>query len=802
MDVIHGSIVSAVHRGHAVLLAPVGLAGHLLVIGQIGRILIVDDAVLVEGEHAADVIAQPVLQAVGPLEFHLETVLLHLALVDLLVVHADQVRDDGIDQHVGTVLVKQVNLGGQAVLEPAQLDADVAFVRHFPLGDLVGRRILIDVAFALGIRTVIEPARIGGIAADITVGIAEFQLRPPGQGFLPPFLIGNDVANRGGREETEAFRRRELLRSGIAHVCLEEVFVLVVIGNAAHQTHAPVRETVVGFVFPLVEQGHRRDMVVVPGPVIIDRAFPIQAVRMAGHVTLGCRIRRIFHDAGTRDAGYPGIDKAGIQIVPVEVEGRRSLADRLGDTGHVGAEGELSAHGQALQDHVEALLEQQVRIKVRRRHLIVSRDIQFVVRMTVIASPFGLSRRDHTLAGGIGIIPVGDPFQDPGGIIGREGDGRGTEQGRNGGRSGRRPNADASAHTVRDGRVLRDVEVQVRPVIQALEVVFRLVEALRLEDGAVLLVAQRDEITRTVRSAGNIEVGVRGMGDIPEQELVPVDIRITQRIEVRCRRLEFGQVMVRDQLGPALRVLVGDIEAGNRRIGVHMLRQERGELESMGNGRIQLRFPFLAAPRRHENDTVRPFRTEDGGCRSILQDGDGGNLVGIQGPERTFHAVDHHQGRRSVPAGYTADIDGGIVVAGLAGRLQGHHAGKFTGDCLCDIGQSGIDNGLGLDLGDGAHDGFLPLDTVSDDDGFFQHRDRELHCDFEIRTRFERDILVSGRGCQQHGSFRHPQREAAVDVRRRSLGRLIRQIDCGADDRQPVLPYDDAGSHDVRSLGI
>ena len=331
VDVVDGFVIPRVDDVHTVGLPLVGFSGCLLVIGGVGRILEVGDAVLVERDHRREVVGESRGGLVGPSQFDVDAVFLHAAAVDLLVGGSHQHRDVGRDEHVGTLLVEQVEVQRQAVVQPAHLDAQVALAGLLPLRHEVGGGAFIDVAVAAArIAAEVEPARIGTVAADQAVRVADFHLRPPGHGPFPPPLLRRNPSHGHRREESVAVFGRELFRSRVAEVALEQVFVLVVVGHAAHESLRAVGEIRGLDVLALVEQRQRRDGVVAERAVVVHRPFPVEG-RVVGvlHRAACHGVGRLLEDHVAGRGVDPRVALARVVFLPVDVERRIGVGGGL-----------------------------------------------------------------------------------------------------------------------------------------------------------------------------------------------------------------------------------------------------------------------------------------------------------------------------------------------------------------------------------------------------------------------------------------------------------------------------------------
>ena len=122
---------------------------------------------------------------------------------------------------------------------------------------------------------------------------------------------------------------------------------------------------------------------------------------------------------------------------------------------------------------------------------------------------------------------------------------------------------------------------------------------------------------------------------------------------------------------------------------------------------------------RDEDDAVRTAGTVDSGGCTILQDGDGFDVLGGDVAEGSADDTvdDHERGVAAVDGGRATDLVTGSVTAGVGVDVQ-------TGDLTDDEGH-GVRGGLvelfGLYADDGGGDLFLVERTVTDDDGLIDH---------------------------------------------------------------------------------
>ena len=228
------------------------------------------------------------------------------------------------------------------------------------------------------------------------------------------------------------------------------------------------------------------------------------------------------------------------------------------------------------------------------------------------------------------------------------------------------------------------------------------------------------EVFDELGTAADVEVGVGGRSEGPDHGSEPVDIGIAELVDAAGRLAELLQVGARGEGAELLVVHLAHVHQGHRVVCVHVHGRVDGVGKTLGEGDLHVGLPFGTAPGGDDDDAVRTLGTEHGRRGGVLQDGDVGDLIGIEAREVTLHAVDEYQGAVVVETGDTADDDLGVVLTRLAGDLQGGDAGELTGQCVGDVGYTRLHEDGTLDLGDGADDALLALGTVTHDHDIFQ----------------------------------------------------------------------------------
>ncbi len=83
-----------------------------------------------------------------------------------------------------------------------------------------------------------EASAVGGVVTDHTDGGTQLHVGDGVPERLPPLFVRGDPAQRGRREQTVALARSKVLRAVVAHVEVDQIARVVVVGHAAH--HADI----------------------------------------------------------------------------------------------------------------------------------------------------------------------------------------------------------------------------------------------------------------------------------------------------------------------------------------------------------------------------------------------------------------------------------------------------------------------------------------------------------------------------------------------------------------------------------
>ena len=185
----------------------------------------------------------------------------------------------------------------------------------------------------------------------------------------------------------------------------------------------------------------------------------------------------------------------------------------------------------------------------------------------------------------------------------------------------------------------------------------------------------------------------------------------------------------------------------------------------------------------HEDDSVRGLRTVDGRRSGVFQHVDRGDVVGVDGREVAFDAVDEHErGVRTVDRRTAADLVGESA-AGREVGLRDFQTGDLAFQAFADGRDRNVLQRLTVEFGD--RGGHRPARLFAVADHYdLVHGDRfgrQLYVDAALRTG-DGDLLrpVTDERYDQRGvAVRQVECEIAVRVRGDALGRAF------DDDRSP-----------------
>ena len=199
-------------------------------------------------------------------ERQIHALILHPAQVDILGDLGSYHRRSrfALDEDAFAFLVEVVGLNTDLVIQ-SQFDTYVGLRRLFPghvgIADLSGRvtvRRNTRIDRAAGARG--SPNETGGgdvhrrvigeTTASADLVVTDFAIRTSDLQYidlvaqrLPEFLVADHVTQRIGGEETVSLARSEVLRTVVAAVELQEIFVPEGVGDAGRNTHVPIGES-------------------------------------------------------------------------------------------------------------------------------------------------------------------------------------------------------------------------------------------------------------------------------------------------------------------------------------------------------------------------------------------------------------------------------------------------------------------------------------------------------------------------------------------------------------------------------
>ena len=205
----------------------------------------------------------------------------------------------------------------------------------------------------------------------------------------------------------------------------------------------------------------------------------------------------------------------------------------------------------------------------------------------------------------------------------------------------------------------------------------------------------------------------------------------------------------------------------------------------------------LAALGSHEDDTVGRAGSVDGGGGSVLEDGDGLDIVGVNGGHGVTGVGEvglvaaHHGDTVHYPQGVIACIDGRDTAdtdlracTGLSGRCTHGYTGQFTCQHLVDRGHGSLAYHVTADCGDGSCRGFPAGCTVGDDHYVFEHLGFEFKLDADVGASVDRYGLgsESEEGDDQDAVLGNGEREVAEIICHSVDSRAALQLYCRSYD--------------------
>ena len=283
-------------------------------------------------------------------------------------------------------------------------------------------------------------------------------------------------------------------------------------------------------------------------------------------------------------------------------------------------------------------------------------------------------------------------------------------------------------------------------------------------------------------------VGVHGRGGAVDL-LLPVGVLGAEGVESGG-----GHLAVSHALGDELAHLVAGQDILILGDGVDGSRQVHGDVRNRGG------MALGALLRRDDDNAVGSTGTVDGGCRCVLEDGEGLDVFRVDGGQRVAHAGDAVIGN-----GQTVD-DVERVVGGVEGRAAtdtdcsagARHTGTGSDDdtralTAEEVGGSRDDtlvDFVGLDGRDGTGKVTLLDGTVADDDDFVEEVGVIHEGDGRRDLTGRESLRGKAHAADFHDGVRtgNHQDVVAVQTRRDTVGRSLFEND-GAHDRAELVDY-------------
>ena len=319
-----------------------------------------------------------------------------------------------------------------------------------------------------------------------------------------------------------------------------------------------------------------------------------------------------------------------------------------------------------------------------------------------------------------------------------------------------------------EGGGLGDVDVHVGAEAELVEAHAGVVAVVvGVEDTLLIVVVAAHVVTDVLRTAADAEVGAARGGALLEDGVDPVH----GGVEVRVGAAEVEALLVVGDGRHAAEVGVEAVVVVHPLLRAGELRQA-GRPDETGLGlEGDLRLGLGTALGGDEDDTIGTTHTVEGRRGCILEDGEGGDVLGVDKVHVAFHAVDEHQ-RLAVGAEgvHTADPEVGAC-ARLTGLLHDDDTGQFTGQGGGELADGHLEL-FHVDRGDGTDDGGFALGTVGDHDDLLQHvgLGHELDADVGLVAYLDFLVGVADEAGDEDVAGLHVDREAAVRVGHRAAG--------------------------------
>ena len=691
--------------------------GDLLVVVELVQLVVFDDLVAGEGERTAGADTDLSKIMVG-VQAGIDTPVVHdtVVLPGFVVETGDARNGVALQEDVLTAVVEVVGRDFDLVVEESQVESDVAFGLDLPVDVVVGEEQVVDTGThavrCRGSDSLVEGVSVGCERCPVEEAVgtrivvtraadreADLQVVHHAlEAFGIELLVGDEVADTHGREESEPVVLGEGLAAGVAEVTLDEVAVVVRIGDTAHDALLAVgkHRIVVLFLLLRVEQ-HGADVVhVVEGALVVDGALNVDFAQVAVRREL-----RVFDFGRARGGRREDQVAGGIALAGV-VEARPVVAQCGGAS--VVVEADACAGAQTLGDELQILVERDFRLDLGSPLLTVALVVEHVVGVSVV---------------GVGLLLVG--CQRSVAVDGREEVRRRVEDEREDivGRAVRRPAMGVLSRKV-DAQIgaLAHLQVDVAAQVVALETEVAVVFAVGvlLEYAVGLVVGHRYEVFGVLGATAEVQRVALAVHGLSDQFVDP--LRIGIEVVVHAVTV-FLDALLAETRGQAVveTGLVGQFEVLPR---IDELRQALRRGDRLLDAEGDLRRRDRTALGGHQNNAVGTLGTVDGRCGSVLEDAEGLDLVGLDVVDVAGHAVDQHQGFRTALEGAdTADPELGVVTSGLGAALDADQTGELTGEVARQVARCRLHQVAGSDGCDRADHGLAFLLAVTHDDDLF-----------------------------------------------------------------------------------
>ena len=197
-----------------------------------------------------------------------------------------------------------------------------------------------------------------------------------------------------------------------------------------------------------------------------------------------------------------------------------------------------------------------------------------------------------------------------------------------------------------------------------------------------------------------------------------------------------------DILGAVAGFVGSPVVHGRELFGIDELRHDERLCDAGFASDIDLRTSHIALLGGDEDDAVGAPDAVHGRGRSVLEDGEGGNVVRVHEVDVPFYTV--HKDQRlhaSLERGDAADVKVGGTFTRLARTLYRHHTGQLARETAGKLCGRDFEL-LGIDRCDGAHHGLPLLGAVTHHDDFVEGSGLQFHLDIDLGAAFHGNLLV------------------------------------------------------------